>query len=1317
MTHTTSIRTISIFATIIGVIGLAFALLATSNAVSGSDPADVCPNGSYDPTPTTVNVTTVPISIGSTTDEYFVLYAKHGVDGTDIELPVLVKKGETSTTTLAENIDALPADRYRVEKYLIADPADVDGDCTDDITELDSLGSMNPVNPATAIANTDGAVAIPDPETLEAVSKVFRGKSYAKFLMFGMDTDRPSIYFINTQTYTQHQHFLDAIGVQQGSQTEMAIGEVIYDPERVAPDGSSGVYYFWSRFYRSFDLTERLHTTLAASMPLLNNSLAYHIPNIALTAYQEDLDLYQASRIDLLFDEDLVPEDNFISLNPGTGYGLLRTLEPDDRPNPRDVVFYEALPNELPRVAGIITTVPQTPLSHVNLRAVQDGIPNAFIRNASNKSAVSSLVDRYVRYEVTDTDWDIRAATKAEVDTHYESSRPAAASVPQQDLSVTEITPLSDIGFDDWDSFGVKAANVAVLGTLGFPEGTTPDGFAIPFYFYDEFMKHNDFYTRIETMLADTDFQTDLEEQSKQLKALRKDIEDADTPDWIITALADMNTKFPQGTTNRKYRSSTNNEDLPRFSGAGLYDSKSQKPDEDEDDGLDKSLKEVYASLWNFRAFTERDFHRIDHLKTAMGVLVHPSYQDEMVNGVAVSFDPISDKEDTYYVNSQVGEDLVTNPEAHSVPEEILLTETGLKTILHTSNLTEPGKLLMTDVQLEQLREHLSEIHDHFETLYNPGTDESFAMEIEFKITSANILAIKQARPWVFSGEGMEPVQYPPLLSVRHAEATEGSNIEFTMSMSQTATDTVTVQYSTSDGTATSSDYTPASAQTITFAAGETEKTVSIATTDDSDEEEDESFQLVLSSPSTNAELASISTATGTIRDNDEQILSDDATLSALALADLSSAPVALTPQFISETTAYIASAANSVGYITITPAKSHNGAQVTVTANGASTPDTGTADLTVGDNLITVTVTAEDGTSQQSYTITVTRGPSDDATLSTLSLAGDAAIILTPAFDPATTDYTAEVANTVESISLTASQNHDGGAAVSVIDADGNSIPDTAQIDLQYGENIISIVVTAQDGTTTMTYQATVTRAFAWHTTMTVGERLTAVPQGSGYTTWGEDMGSLSPEQMVMNGTRYRVLSLMRYAGGLYLNISPALAGDFMLTVGDQEFLASESAEPPTPAAGRYWWDANAINWAVGDSVDISIIPTVGSESLPTRPLAPPIAQFKTIPESHDGLTPFTFKLDFTADVRISYRTLKNHAFQVTNGTVKKAKRTVEGSDMNWTITVKPNSDNAIAIRLPATQDCDAVDAICTRDGRMLFNTTEFTINGPSQP
>ena len=326
---------------------------------------------------------------------------------------------------------------------------------------------------------------------------------------------------------------------------------------------------------------------------------------------------------------------------------------------------------------------------------------------------------------------------------------------------MTSIKPLGEVGFDDWTAFGVKAANVAVLGSLGLPEGTVPDGFAIPFYFYDEFMKHNGFYGDVEEMLADSEFQTDFDTQVSELEALRDAIEDADTPQWIIDALVEMNESFDTG-INRRYRSSTNNEDLPNFSGAGLYDSKSQKPSEDEDD-LAKSLKEVYAGLWNYRAFSEREFHRVDHLKTAMGVLVHPSYQDEKVNGVAVSYDPVLDREGSYYVNSQVGEDLVTNPEAASLPEEILLSGFGTYPVLGTSNQVEPGQLLMTDDQLALLRRHLATIHDHFEELYNPAPGEPFAIEIEFKITRDDVLAIKQARPWVFyTGP---PVIDPPIIN------------------------------------------------------------------------------------------------------------------------------------------------------------------------------------------------------------------------------------------------------------------------------------------------------------------------------------------------------------------------------------------------------------------------------------------------------------------------------------------------------------------------------------------------------------------------
>ena len=241
-----------------------------------------------------------------------------------------------------------------------------------------------------------------------------------------------------------------------------------------------------------------------------------------------------------------------------------------------------------------------------------------------------------------------------------------------------------------------------MLGTLGFPAGTVPDGFAVPFYFYDEFMKHNELYDYIEEMLEDSDFQTDFDTKVDELKKLRKKIKKAETPEWIETALTAMHAKFPEGTSLR-YRSSTNNEDLPNFNGAGLYGSKTQHPEETEEDGISKSLKQVYASLWNFRAFIERDFHRIDHMAAAMGVLVHPNYSDEKVNGVAVSVDPAYGTEGTHYVNSQVGEDLVTNPEAHSVPEEVLLFPDGAYSVVALSNQVPAGQLLMSDDQLSAL--------------------------------------------------------------------------------------------------------------------------------------------------------------------------------------------------------------------------------------------------------------------------------------------------------------------------------------------------------------------------------------------------------------------------------------------------------------------------------------------------------------------------------------------------------------------------------------------------------------------------------------
>ena len=434
------------------------------------------------------------------------------------------------------------------------------------------------------------------------------------------------------------------------------------------------------------------------------------------------------------------------------------------------------------------------------------------------------------------------AATPAEVDAHYASSRPSETQTPERDLTVTSITALSDIGFADWTAFGVKAANVAVLGKLGFPAGTVPDGFAIPFYFYDEFMKHNDFYDDIDEMLADHDFQTDFDKQEDDLKDLRKAIEKAETPEWIIDAIEEMNEGFLEG-INRRYRSSTNNEGLPGFNGAGLYDSKSQKPSEDEED-LAKSLKEVYASLWNFRAFTEREFHRIDHKAAAMGILIHPSYRDELANGVVVSFDPITEEEGSYYVNTQIGEDLVTNPDAHSVPEELLLRESGrVHKVIGFSNQVERGELLLDHAEMNLLRDRLEVIHEKFEELYEPGPDEPFAIEIEFKITSEDVLAIKQARPWVFSHaqeESEEPANRPatgaPTISGT-AQVTETLTADTSGIADEDGLDDATFSYQWLAGGVDIQGAT-ASAHTLTGADEGKAITVQVSFTDDAGHEE-----------------------------------------------------------------------------------------------------------------------------------------------------------------------------------------------------------------------------------------------------------------------------------------------------------------------------------------------------------------------------------------------------------------------------------------------------------------------------------------------
>ncbi len=699
----------------------------------------------------------IELEVGSTVDQYYILKASY-----DINLPYDISAsmtmGESGTTTISEGLEAYPLDQYQVLYYDVDNPFDTDGDGIDDITEYNNLPIQSPLNAAPSIDRSDGLAAIDNFTTFKELSVVFdevqwseflNEKFFVKFIIVDFLTDSPKLYFINSEKFGLHSEFADFIGVDSRGEN-VKRGQVIFHPSSISANGNLGTFAFnYSNGNgQDFDVVQKTHEMLAANMPFIDNNLSHFITALNEDEYERDFDLYERSRVSVVFEETLFGDLDYWGLNPAEGFGFFRRISLEEIPDSKDIVLYESLPNALPRVSGIITSTIQTPLSHVNLRANQQNIPNSYIKDPLAIDSIANLVGKNIYYKVEPNRYTIREASQEEVNAWFEALRPTEAQIPPLNLDQDAILPLSDISFDMSDAFGAKCTNIATLLQFGFPENTTPDGFGIPFYYYQEFMQYNGFFDEIATLISDQDFIDNRDVRDEVLKDIRKTIKDADMPHWMLDELNAMHQSFPEGTSIR-CRSSTNNEDLPGFNGAGLYDSKTQHPHEGH---ISKSIKQVYASLWNLRAYDEREFSRVDHFIASMGVLCHPNYEDEIANGVGVSVDPFYGSDNTFYLNSQLGEDLITNPAAQSVPEEMLLdrvlTNENDFVLVQRSNLVENDSIILGDIYRVDMREFFNVIHDEFAILYEAEDNPTFAMDIEYKITRELQLIIKQARPW-----------------------------------------------------------------------------------------------------------------------------------------------------------------------------------------------------------------------------------------------------------------------------------------------------------------------------------------------------------------------------------------------------------------------------------------------------------------------------------------------------------------------------------------------------------------------------------------
>ena len=285
-----------------------------------------------------------------------------------------------------------------------------------------------------------------------------------------------------------------------------------------------------------------------------------------------------------------------------------------------------------------------------------------------------------------------------------------------------------------------------------------PKAFAIPIYWYRNHMETNGLDVMVDEMLADPEFQGSASVRAERLDALQDAIKDAPINPELIAIVTDkMMNDF--GNIRMRFRSSTNAEDLGGFTGAGLYTSKSGDLN-DPDRPPEEAIKKVWASIWNYKAYDERQYRSMDHKAVGMALLCHRSFPDEEANGVALTaniFDT-SGLEPGFYINVQYGGASVVLPEAGTTTDQIVYYyyQPGQpKIFLSHSNLIPEGhgETVLTNSQLYELGTGLDTLHKFWKGLYGPppGQLDYYAMDVEFKFEGLPgeppELFIKQARP------------------------------------------------------------------------------------------------------------------------------------------------------------------------------------------------------------------------------------------------------------------------------------------------------------------------------------------------------------------------------------------------------------------------------------------------------------------------------------------------------------------------------------------------------------------------------------------
>lgn len=417
--------------------------------------------------------------------------------------------------------------------------------------------------------------------------------------------------------------------------------------------------------------------------------------------YQESsMEDISVKNIPRMLTSEIYASSNFISLNSGSCTGRVRCFYSEEEYRKLhqsiewyDIVIMKRVPDDVPRVSGLINAQFTTPLSHTNVLASGWKIPNCIQKDIFEIVSRDNLDGEWVTYEVSPTT-SHAIITKTETPKELKKPNWAIQTIVLEnpDVDDLKICSLAELRMTDRYIYGTKAANIGelkhvlkngsnrILGFyqvkrpprenllphianfLGAKESEdlnakacdflssfikVPNGIAIPFSIQRKFLE-----TSPQIQQGIGKLKMALELNAREIDSLCISLQNmimkTRIPDSIREEIDRMIIKELAGVSKFVVRSSSNAEDLENFSAAGIYESVNHITSMEK---IFDAIKTVWASLLSARSVRLRQQSGISLDSSYMGVIIQEEV-DSGMGGVMVTTNPM-DKNDfrNTYIN------------------------------------------------------------------------------------------------------------------------------------------------------------------------------------------------------------------------------------------------------------------------------------------------------------------------------------------------------------------------------------------------------------------------------------------------------------------------------------------------------------------------------------------------------------------------------------------------------------------------------------------------------------------------------------------